>query len=89
MEALQRSDDIGPICFIIPEEIATLSEFLLLSVRSVDTLSGVRMETGIIYLGRYSHRRRSKILDLFEMKIKFLGLYSELSHIEFMTAGVA
>ena len=58
---------------LIPEEILTLGQFLLLALGTLDGFEGIGVIAGIPRLGGDRHGRRSEVLNLFELEVEVLG----------------
>ena len=74
---------------LVPEEVLSLGELLLLCVGGSDGLQGIGMVAGVEHLGRDGHRRRGEVLYLFEPVAQLSGEVCQLCHVCLGTAWVA
>lgn len=69
------------LCGVIPEKELALGLFLALGTGGIDRLHGVRVDTGIEYLGAQGHGGGREVLYLLQFEVQLLGYYGKLCHI--------
>lgn len=79
---------VGGVLVLVPEEVLTLSELLLLRLGGEDGLEGVGIETGVVHLGGGGHGGWSEVLHLFEFVPHLLGEVCELRHVLIAASGM-
>ena len=75
-DALQFALYVASFFGFVPEEELTLRQLLARCLGTVHGLKRVRVVAGVPRFGAHGHRRRRKVLNLFESEIESLGLYS-------------
>ena len=65
----QRIEDKTLIIVVVPEEIFSLGEFVILLYRSIHRLKCVGVHATIICFGRNGHRRGREVLHLLEVEV--------------------
>ena len=88
MLALVRVRSVGGVLVLVPEEVLTLSELLLLRLGGEDGLEGVGIETGVVHLGGSGHGGWGEVLHLFEFVPHLLGEVGELRHVLIAAPGM-
>lgn len=88
MEAVERFDDVGAICFVIPEKESSLGHLFLGACGGENFLTGVGVYARVIDLGGEGHRCRGEILHLLQMHVQVAGCASKQCHVEFSASGV-
>lgn len=88
MQAPQGSLDAMTVGAVVPEEVLPLGELLLGARGGEEMFACVRVDSGVVDFGSYSHGRRSKVLHLLKMEVEIAGLNGQLSHIEFRASGM-
>ena len=88
MQSVERTDYVGTIRAVIPEEVFALCQLLLGSSGGKYPLAGIRVDARVIYLSGHGHRRGRKVLHLLQMHLQPLGSGCKFGHILLATSGM-